>query len=180
MNSDFYAYKTFLHSNRTEYVCVCIPPIHARFGRISIYILRIYINILVPGVDECRCSREAPRGSCTVSSFSSAFVCTFCVVPHAPLLLVDPCFLPIIALPDKISLEAALRTSKEAAAAATATAAELRKELAGRPTVSEVKALRQQLRVWQQLEFNADNEDDDDVSVCSCYLIVRHPGFAVL
>lgn len=64
----------------------------------------------------------------------------------------------------KGSLEAALRTAKEASTAAAAAAAELRKELAARPAVSEVKALRQQLRVLQQLEFNANNDDDDEVS----------------
>eukprot|EP00752_Nemacystus_decipiens_P018208 g16337.t1 len=63
---------------------------------------------------------------------------------------------------EKVSLEAALRASKEAAATAAAAAAELRKELESRPVVSEVKALRQQLRVLQQLEFNADNDDEDE------------------
>ena len=75
----------------------------------------------------------------------------------------------------KVSLEAALKTSKEAAAAATA-AAELRTELAVRPTVSEVKALRQQLRVLQQLEFNAGNDDDDEVSyVCFFFFLCAAP-----
>lgn len=72
-----------------------------------------------------------------------------------------------------MSLEAALRASKEAAAAATAAAAELRKELASRPAVSEVKALRQQLRVLQQLEFNANNDDEDDVSFSDFVWLVR-------
>eukprot|EP00903_Cladosiphon_okamuranus_P005839 g5780.t1 len=76
---------------------------------------------------------------------------------------------------EKGSLEAALRTSKDAASAATAAAAELKKELAGRPTVSEVKALRQQLRVLQQLEFNADNEGDDGVSVAEVAIAGDEP-----
>jgi len=62
----------------------------------------------------------------------------------------------------KVSLEAALRASKEAAASEAAAAAGLRKELAAMPSVAEVKSLRQQLRVLQQLEFNADIDADED------------------
>lgn len=47
---------------------------------------------------------------------------------------------------------------QEKTAADVLAIAALRKELASRPTVSEVRSLRQQLRVLQQLEFNADNE----------------------
>lgn len=69
----------------------------------------------------------------------------------------------------KGSLEAALKASKEAASAESDAAAGLRKELKARPTVSEVKALRQQLRVLQQLEFNANNDgEDDEVGVYCC------------
>lgn len=72
----------------------------------------------------------------------------------------------------KSSLEAALKASKETASAEAGAAAGLRKELKARPTVSEVKALRQQLRVLQQLEFNANNDGEDDevgfTLVCSC------------
>lgn len=74
-----------------------------------------------------------------------------------------------------MSLEAALKTSKEACAVEAAAAAGLRKELEARPTVSEVKALRRQLRVLQQLEFNASNDDEEEVAVQ--YLAVQY--FAV-
>lgn len=66
----------------------------------------------------------------------------------------------------KVSLEAAFRASKEAAAGEAVAAAELRKELATRPTVAEVKTLRHQLRVLQQLEFNANNDDEEEVRLC--------------
>lgn len=63
----------------------------------------------------------------------------------------------------KASLEAALKTSKEVLSVEAAAAGSLRKELEARPTVSEVKTLRRQLRVLQQLEFNASNDDDEEV-----------------
>ncbi len=63
---------------------------------------------------------------------------------------------------EQASLEAALRASKEAAASEAAAAAGLRKELAAMPSVAEVKGLRLQLRVLQQLEFNADIDADED------------------
>lgn len=62
-----------------------------------------------------------------------------------------------------MSLEGALRASKEAAASEAVAAAELRKELAAGPTVAEVKTLRHQLRVLQQLEFNANDDDEEEV-----------------
>ena len=64
------------------------------------------------------------------------------------------------------ALQAAVKDAKDALAVETAAAAGLRKELAGRPAVSEVRALRQQLRVLQQLEFNAG--DDDGVRIGGC------------
>ncbi|CAN0306096.1 unnamed protein product, partial [Scytosiphon promiscuus] len=62
----------------------------------------------------------------------------------------------------KVSLEAALRALKEAATSEAAAAAEVKKELASRPTVAEVKTLRHQLRVLQQLEFNANDDDEEE------------------
>lgn len=59
-------------------------------------------------------------------------------------------------------MQAALKDAKDALAAETAAAEGLRKELGERPAASEVRALRQQLRMLQQLEFNAG--DDDGVS----------------
>lgn len=53
-------------------------------------------------------------------------------------------------------------------AADAAAAASLKKELAARPTMSEMRSLKQQLRVLQQLEYNAD----EDVRCCCCLVIV--------
>eukprot|EP00904_Undaria_pinnatifida_P006316 jgi/Undpi1/2814/HiC_scaffold_14.g06191.m1 len=63
---------------------------------------------------------------------------------------------------EKGALQAAVKSARDAVAVESTAAAELRKELAGRASVSEVRALRQQLRVLQQLEFNAGDDDGGD------------------
>lgn len=64
---------------------------------------------------------------------------------------------------EKEALDGALRSAKDSLAAETSAVASLRKELGERPTVAENRSLRQQLRVLQQLEFNAADDDDDQV-----------------
>lgn len=53
---------------------------------------------------------------------------------------------------------------QEKSAVDSASAASLKKELAARPTMSEMRSLKQQLRVLQQLEYNAE-----DVRFCYCH-----------
>lgn len=84
--------------------------------------------------------------------------------------------------PNVCALQAALKAAKDALAVETAAAAGLRKELGGRPAASEVRALRQQLRMLQQLEFNAG--DDDGVSggelMVLLLLVLDWPGLGGL
>lgn len=61
---------------------------------------------------------------------------------------------------ERDALEASARKAREAAAGQMEAFASVRKELASRPTVEEVRSLRQQLRVLQQLEFNAGDDDE--------------------
>ena len=68
---------------------------------------------------------------------------------------------------ERESLEAQARSAREAAAGEMDAATAIRRELAARPTMEEVRSLRQQLRVLQQLEFNAGDEEDE-VCVCVC------------
>lgn len=62
---------------------------------------------------------------------------------------------------ERDALEASARKAREAAAGQMEAFAAVRRELASRPTMEEVRSLKQQLRVLQQLEFNAGDDDDE-------------------
>lgn len=61
---------------------------------------------------------------------------------------------------EKGALERALTSARESLSGASAEAATLRKDLVGRPAMSEVRSLKQQVRALQQLEFNGGNDDE--------------------